>query len=76
MLLGRDFVRALKQLTNERGLPEEVISSSLEAAQFLLTGNTAEVTRILRFFSTLTMVMFPFMKSRLSQKKFHLLTQR
>jgi N utilization substance protein A len=32
MILGRDFVRALKQLTNERGLPEEVISSSLEAA--------------------------------------------
>src|SRR6056297_812134 len=32
MLLGRDFVRALKQLTSERGLPEEVISSSLEAA--------------------------------------------
>lgn len=32
MQLGRDFVRALKQLTSERGLPEEVISSSLEAA--------------------------------------------
>ena len=32
MQLGRDFVRALKQLTSDRGLPEEVISSSLEAA--------------------------------------------
>lgn len=32
MQLGRDFVRALKQLTAERGLTSEVIASSLEAA--------------------------------------------
>lgn len=32
MQLGRDFVRALKQLTAERGLTAEVIASSLEAA--------------------------------------------
>ncbi len=32
MQLGRDFVRALKQITQERNLPLEVISSGLEAA--------------------------------------------
>ncbi|MBN1334309.1 MAG: transcription termination/antitermination protein NusA [Synergistales bacterium] len=32
MQLGKDFVRALKQLTSDRGLPEEIISNSLEAA--------------------------------------------
>ncbi|HCA40569.1 MAG TPA: transcription termination/antitermination protein NusA [Aminobacterium sp.] len=32
MQLGRDFIRALKQLTAERGLTPEVIASSLEAA--------------------------------------------
>jgi len=32
MQLGKDFVRALKQLTSDRGLPEEIISTSLEAA--------------------------------------------
>ena len=32
MQLGRDFVRALAQITKERGLSQEVIASSLEAA--------------------------------------------
>jgi N utilization substance protein A len=32
MQLGRDFLRALKQITQERNLPLEVISSGLEAA--------------------------------------------
>ena len=32
MQLGRDFVRALKQITQERNLPLDVISSGLEAA--------------------------------------------
>jgi N utilization substance protein A len=32
MQLGRDFVRALAQITKERGLSPEVIASSLEAA--------------------------------------------
>ena len=32
MQLGRDFVRALAQITKERGLSQEIITSSLEAA--------------------------------------------
>ena len=32
MQLGRDFARALAQITKERGLSQEVIASSLEAA--------------------------------------------
>ena len=32
MQLGRDFVRALKQITTERGLSPEIVASSLEAA--------------------------------------------
>lgn len=32
MQLGRDFVRALNQITRERGLSQELIASSLEAA--------------------------------------------
>ena len=32
MQFGRDFVRALAQITKERGLSKEIIASSLEAA--------------------------------------------
>ncbi len=32
MQLGKDFVRALKQIETEKGLPAEIIASSLEAA--------------------------------------------
>ena len=32
MELGRDFMRALKQIETEKGLPLEVIISSIEAA--------------------------------------------
>ena len=32
MQLGRDFVKALKQIEAEKGLPVEIITSSLEAA--------------------------------------------
>ena len=32
MQLGRDFIRALRQIESEKGLSEEVISASLEAA--------------------------------------------
>ncbi len=63
MQLGRDFVRALKQITQERNLPLEVISSGLEAAMISAYRKYRAETRMLRFLSLLKAVRLLSVKS-------------